>query len=78
MDFFPDLGEPGILDEVFYFGPIVLEVMLGVFLFWLTGHMMKGARLGARIGATVGLVIAANLLLFIAFGVIFTLANPSL
>lgn len=78
MDFFPDLGEPGFLDEAFYFGPIVLEVILGLIIFWMLGRLMNSSGLSARIAATVGLVIAVNILLFIAFGLVFQLANPTL
>jgi hypothetical protein len=78
MDFFPDLGEPGLLDELFYLGPIVLQAILGWFFFWLLGLKMKSAGLGARIAAAAGLLVGANILLFIAIVVIFKLANPSL
>ncbi len=73
MDFFPNLGEPGIFDELFYFGPLVLQVVLGAFFFWLTGRWMKGAGWGDRIGCTVVMVLAADVLLFFAFGVVFSI-----
>lgn len=76
MDFFPDLGEPGIFDELFYFGPIVLVLFLGCFIFWLLGRWVKG--LGMRLAATAGLLFAMTILLFFAFGLVFSLANPSL
>ena len=78
MDFFPDLGEPGVFDELFYFGPLILQLLLGAFFFWLTGRWMKTAAWGIRLVSTVGMLLAADLLLFVAFGVVFKLANPTL
>lgn len=78
MDFFPDLGEPGIFDELFYFGPLILQLLLGAFFYWLTGRWIKTAGLGIRFLISVGMTLAADLLLFFAFGVVFKLANPTL
>ncbi len=78
MDFFPDLGEHGIIDELFYFVPLILQVLLGAFFFWLTGRWMKNAGWGLRFMGAVGMLLAADLLLFVAFGVVFKLANPTL
>lgn len=78
MDFFPDLGEPGFFDELFYFGPLILQVLLGAFFFWLTGRWMKIAGWGLRLMGAVGMVLATDLLLFVSFGVVFKLANPTL
>ena len=78
MDFFPDLGEPGIFDELFYFGPVVFVVMLGVFIFRLLGRRMKGDGLGVRIVSTAGLLFILTILFFIVFGLVFRLANPTL
>lgn len=78
MDFFPDLGEPGIFDELFYFGNLVIQVLLGAFYFWLTGRWMKTAGWEIRFVSIVGMVLAADLLLWIAFGVIFKWANPTI
>ena len=78
MDFFPDLGEPGIFDELFYFGPLILQLLVGVFFFWLTGRWMKTAGWRIRFCGTVGMIFAADLLLFVAFVVVFKLANPTL
>lgn len=78
MDLFPDLGEPGILDELFYFGPVVLQVILGSFFFWLSGCWMRNAGWGLRVLAAVGLVLVADLMLFLAVAVVFKIANPTL
>ena len=78
MDLFPDLGEPGILDELFYFGPLVLQVILGAFFFWRAGRWMKNAGWGVRAVAAVGMALATDLLLFVAFGVVFKISNPTL
>lgn len=78
MDFFPDLGEPGIFDELFYFGPLILQLLLGAFFFWLTGRWMKTAGWGIRFVSSIGMTLVADLLLFVALGVVFKLANPTL
>lgn len=78
MDLFPDLGEPGIFDELFYFGPLILQLLLGAFFFWLTGRWMRTEGWGVRLVASVGMVLVVDLLLFVAFGVVFKLANPTL
>lgn len=78
MNFFPDLGEPGLLDEMFCFGPIVFQVLLGAFFYWMTGHWMKGSGRGIRIVNTAWMVLAVDLMLFFAFGFVFSLSNPSL
>ena len=67
MDLFPSLGEPGILDELFWFGPIVLQFILGGLFFWLTGRMIKKTATAARAAASLGLLVAVDILLFVAF-----------
>lgn len=75
MDFFPDLGELGILDELFYFGPIFFQVVSALFFFWLTGRWIAKSRVGMRFLVTMGLVLVADLLLLMACGVVFALAT---
>ena len=64
MDLLPELGEPGILDELLYFGPLVLQVILCVFFFWLVTRWMKEAPWYARGVVTLMLVFVADVLLF--------------
>lgn len=78
MDLFPELGEPGILDELFYFGPLFLQIILGMFCFWLTGCGTKRPGWGIRFVSIVGMVLGADLLLLIIFVVVFKNANPTL
>ena len=78
MDFFPSLGEPGILDELFWFGPLALQLILGAFFFWLTGRWMKEESKGTRVTTAFGMVIVADLLLFVVCGIVFKVANPTL
>jgi asparagine N-glycosylation enzyme membrane subunit Stt3 len=75
MDYFPDLGEPGIFDELFYFGPIVFQVVSAEFFFWLTGRWIEKPRVGMRLLVTIGLILVADLLLLMACGVVFALAT---
>lgn len=77
MDFFPSLGEPGILDELFWFGPLGLQFILGLIFFCLLGPRMKGVGM-KRFAATVGLVFVADIVLFHVFSVVFKMANPNL
>ena len=67
MDLLPDLGEPGILDELLYFGPLVLQVVLGVFFFWLATRWMKEAPWYARGVVMLMLVFVADVFLVIIF-----------
>lgn len=78
MDVIPDLGEQGLFDELFYFGPLILQLLLGAFFFWLTGRWMKTAGWGIRIVSAVGMILAADLLLLVALEVVFNAANPAL
>ena len=78
MDFFPSLGEPGILDDLFWFGPLALQFVLVTFFFWLTGKWMNKESKGTRVMLAFGMVILADLLLFVACGVVFKIANPTL
>ncbi len=78
MEFFPSLGEPGILDDLFWFGPLVLQLILAAFFFWLTGTWMKKESKGARVASAFGMLIFADLLLFVVFGIVFKVANPTL
>ena len=78
MDFFPDLGEPGLFDELFYFGPLILQLLLGAFFFWLTGRWTNEVGWGERFVITVGMVLVADLILCIVLVWIFHLANPTL
>jgi hypothetical protein len=75
MDFFPSLGEPGILDDLFWFGPLVLQVILGAFFFWLTGRWMRKESRGTRLVCAVGMVIGCDVLLFLAFGIVFKMST---
>jgi hypothetical protein len=70
MDFLPSLGEPGILDELFWFGPLVFQLVMGVFFFWLTGtgQWMKGESIGTRIFFAGVMLFASDFLLFMVFG----------
>ena len=78
MDFFPSLGESGLLDELFWFGPLALQLILYVFFFWLTGKWIHMKSRGTRFAFAVVMLIAADILLFVAFVVVFKLANPAL
>ena len=75
MDLLPCLGEPGLLDDLFWFGPIALQLILGVVFFWLTGKWMKKEPRGRRVISTIGMVIVADLLLFAAFGIVFKMST---
>jgi hypothetical protein len=75
MDFFPDLGEPGLIDELFYFGPVLLQVLLGMLGYWLTGRMMLPDR-RARLAAMLGIVLTADFLVLLAIIVVLTRAIP--
>lgn len=76
MDFFPDLGEPGLWDEIFYFGPFVLQVILGVFFFSLSGRWLVESEWRLRILSAIVMLFLTNLVLLGAFIVVFNLANP--
>ena len=67
MDFIPDLGEPGIFDELFYFGPLVLQVIMGALFLWVTGRWLKGDSWWMRILSAFGMVLAADFLLLLIF-----------
>jgi len=78
MDFFPDLGEPGFLDELFYLGPLALQIVLGVFFFWLLGRWRSKEAWLRRGVVAIGLVLAVDLVLLAILLIIFGAANPSL
>jgi len=78
MDFFPSIGEPGILDDLFWYGPLVFQLILLSVFYRLTGkRAIKDSKV-ARILTTFGLVVISDILLFIAFGLVFKIANPTL
>ena len=72
MDLGPDLGEPGILDELFYFGPLVLQVVLGAFFFWCTGRWIKDQGWAVRAFIAVNIVLVVDLFLLVAFALVVT------
>ncbi len=78
MDFFPSMGESGFWDELFWFGPLCLQVILGLFIFRLLGRRTTALGIGRRLAATFALVIATDVLAFAAFLVLFHIANPTL
>ena len=71
MDFFPELGEPGLADELIYFGPLILQIALGAFYFWLLGRRFRRSNPLSRIAATIGLLFASDVILFLALVVVF-------
>lgn len=72
MDFLPSLGEPGILDDLFWFGPLALQFIMGAIFFWLTGGWIKKESKGIRLASALGMVVVADLLLFVAVGIAFS------
>ncbi|MCX6995695.1 MAG: hypothetical protein NTV49_01075 [Kiritimatiellaeota bacterium] len=78
MDLFPNLGEAGILDDLLWFGPVALQIILAAFFFWLTAKWMKDRSKWSRAGMTLGLVVGADVVLIILAGIAFKVANPTL
>lgn len=63
MDLLPGLGEPGLLDELFWFGPPVLQLILGFFFYWLSGKWLKNESKSTRAFTAAGMVVLTDLLL---------------
>ena len=75
MDLFPSLGEPGILDDLFWFGPLAIQIVFAVFFFWLTAKWMKGQSNWSRLGMTFWMVLVADFCLFVAAGLVFKMST---
>ena len=78
MDLFPSLGEAGIFDELFWFGPLALQILLAAFFYWLTAKWMEDQSKWARAGMTFWMVVGTDFVLLILAGVAFKVANPTL
>ncbi len=78
MDFFPGLGEPGIFDDLFWFGPIILQVILLSLFFWVIGKRTVDKTKRERVVMAFSMTLVADLFLFVVCIVVFKIANPDL
>ena len=78
MDLFPSLGEPGILDDLFWFGPLAVQIILAVFFFWLAAKWIRNQSKWSRAGATFWMVAGTDVLLVILAIIVFMISNPTL
>ncbi len=65
MDFIPDLGEPGIIDEIIYIGPLILQVFLLVVFFYAARIWNPNLGIMGRVGVAIVCVILSDIVLFV-------------
>ena len=70
MDLLPSLGEPGIFDELFYFGPLALQLILGFVFFRITGRWLKIEHKAERALNAAMMVLGVDVLLLAIFIII--------
>ena len=68
MDFIPELGEPGIFDELFWFTPIILQIILAILYYKLLKYLKLKISLSIKILIVCILIIITDILLFVIIG----------